>query len=78
MTVQVFTLYKELPAVQIENECTHCGDLNRILLDKEGFILWQQGEFVRNAWPHLSQDERELVISGTHKECWDAMFGDEE
>lgn len=33
---------------------------------------------VQDVFPEMSVDDRELLISGTHAACWDAMFGDEE
>lgn len=78
MSVQVHVLYKELPAMQIENECRLCGDLNRILVEEDKLTAWWKGAFIQDAFPDLSKDERELIMTGTHKECWDAMFGSEE
>lgn len=56
--------------------CIHCG--NRGLLkgvDYDGFERWLDGEFIQEALPMLAPDERELLISGTHAHCWEAIWG---
>jgi hypothetical protein len=39
-----------------------------------GIQSYNQGEKIQDAFPFLSADEREFLISGTTKEQWDAMF----
>ncbi len=34
--------------------------------------------FIQNAFPELTPDQREQIISGTHPKCWAKMFGDDE
>lgn len=31
---------------------------------------------IQDAFPEWSADKRELLITGTHPECWDAIFED--
>jgi hypothetical protein len=33
---------------------------------------------MRQALTELSIDDRELLISGTHSDCWDSLFGGDE
>jgi hypothetical protein len=37
---------------------------------------WKAGALCQEAFPNLTADERELLISGTTKEGWDSMFAD--
>jgi len=37
---------------------------------QEQFDRYQAGELVQNAFPHLSADEREFIISGITPEEW--------
>ena len=37
---------------------------------QEQFERYQAGELVQNAFPHLSFDEREFIISGITPEEW--------
>jgi hypothetical protein len=38
----------------------------------------ENGELIQYAFPTLSAGMREQIISGTHPDCWDAMFADDE
>lgn len=38
---------------------------------------WKRGTLIQDAMPYLSDGEREILISKTCGECWDAMFGEE-
>lgn len=57
-------------------ECTRPSKVEGLQLD--AVIAWQQGEFIQNAFPRLSADDREIMISGTHPTCWDKMFPPED
>lgn len=39
---------------------------------------WEDGALIQNAMPHLSEDDREFLISGSTPEEWEEMFGVEE
>lgn len=57
--------------------CPHCGKTSWLVdVDALGFIRWSElGEPIQTALPDLDDDQRELLISGTHAHCWQAMFG---
>lgn len=60
----------------IRNVCPFCHDYNLILLDgAEYFNHFQRGEYIQVAFPSLTSDERELILNGTHPECWDEYMG---
>jgi len=54
--------------------CLVCGQAARITVAKDSYVLWAGGAYVQDAFPSMSSDERELLVSGTHKECWDVLF----
>jgi hypothetical protein len=54
--------------------CVVCGKTSTVLLDKEKFDRWQAGEHIQNVWPEMPADNREVLISGTHPECWEKLF----
>lgn len=33
--------------------------------------------FIQDLLPELDADQREMLISGTHPECWKELFGEE-
>jgi len=43
-------------------------------ITQEQVDLWQDGELAQNAFPHLTADQREFLISGTTAEEWKALF----
>jgi hypothetical protein len=50
--------------------CPFCGKASKLKLDKERYEKWQAGEYIQVAFNNLSADEREHIMSGTHKGCW--------
>lgn len=58
--------------------CIHCGKASIVSLDVEKVIRWQGGAHVQTVWPEMTPEERELLVTGTHPECWDIMFPEEE
>ncbi len=39
---------------------------------------WQNGQFIQNAMPELTADEREFLLTGMTPEEWDEAFGEED
>lgn len=58
--------------------CFHCGETSLVEVPTDGFHAWQSGTLIQRAFPEMPADTRELLISGTHPACWDAMFAEEE
>lgn len=77
MTINIYQLYTKLPATQIDNVCFHCGQANRILVDTADLEKWRNGTLIQDAFPKLDADDRELIQTGTHPECWNEMFPSE-
>jgi len=58
--------------------CMRCRQKSQVTVDADALKRWQSGELVQRAFPLMTPDERELLITGTHPECWRAMFRDED
>ncbi len=58
--------------------CISCGEVSTLELEPEKVRRYEAGEHVQNVWPEKSPGERELLITGTHPDCWDKMFPEEE
>lgn len=57
------------------NTCIHCGEGNDITLDFMSYLGWYNGEgLIQDLFPNLEADQRELIMTGTHPECWQAIF----
>ncbi len=64
-------------------KCMYCQKQAVIELTPEEGAQYERlksGEirFIQDAFPQWSADQRELLITGTHPECWDAIFEDDE
>lgn len=56
-------------------ECFMCKQDNIVEVKTEDFQKWKDGWHVQDAFPYLSADQRELLISRTCPKCWTKLFG---
>lgn len=54
--------------------CPVCRTTTEMRLPIEKLVKWRKGHLIQNVFPTLHPDVRELIMSGTHPECWDKMF----
>jgi len=47
-------------------------------ITEEQVTAWKSGTLCQNAFPQLSADEREFIMTGVTAEEWDGEFGDED
>lgn len=58
--------------------CVVCGAQYYFTLNNEGYVEWQYGQKIQDAFPELSDADREILISGTCDECFNQLFPPEE
>ena len=58
--------------------CTFCRKGGEVAITTEEQAALQSGQFIQQALANREPSFREQIISGTHSECWDAIFGGEE
>ena len=58
--------------------CPFCGKPHDVLVSKADYAAWQNGKMAQDAFPYLSADEREILISGICPKCWAETFGEDE
>ena len=59
--------------------CMLCGESSPPMeLDEDAYNAWRNGELIQRAFPNLTTNERELLMTGTHSSCWDKMFAEED
>lgn len=58
--------------------CPFCGMPHDVEVDFLDFCAWQNGKLAQDAFPYLSADEREMLISGICPDCWERTFGSDE
>jgi hypothetical protein len=58
--------------------CPACNEWSTVIVEEDDYGAWVAGLFVQDAFPYLNADSRELLMTGTHPECWESIFTDEE
>lgn len=54
------------------NMCQQPATVENVSVD--ALQRWRAGEHIQNAFPDMSAGDREILISGTHDECWNKLF----
>lgn len=63
---------------QIVQSCLECGDPVAMEVNESDLDRWLSGkELVQDAFPYLTADQREILISGICGKCFDKMFSDD-
>jgi hypothetical protein len=55
----------------IKTLCIFCKEEKKITVNEDDYQRWARGTKAQEAFPYLNPDERELLISGTCRECWE-------
>lgn len=59
----------------IDRVCNCCAAHYVIFVNRNDFMNWLSGhDFIQNCMGYLSDNERELLISGTCGSCFEKMF----
>lgn len=58
--------------------CPICHRDGEMPVEVDGYRNWMAGTLIQRALPDLTADEREQLMTGTHPDCWDAMWNEEE
>jgi hypothetical protein len=54
--------------------CRICGETSVLYATNGQWSAWKQGKFAQDAFPHMTADQRELLISNTCGKCFDDMM----
>lgn len=57
--------------------CMMCSLGGVVTVPAPALDAYRAGALAQQAFPMLSADEREQLISGTHAACWDALMSGE-
>lgn len=61
--------------ITVTRTCISCGRVSEVSgLNADAFAAWIGGMRVQEAFPLLSADAREALISGTCAECWERLW----
>ena len=65
--------------MQITRKSIFTGAVNTLEINctQEQLDDWNGGELIQNVMPHLSADDREFLMTGSTKEEFDSVFGED-
>jgi hypothetical protein len=64
-----------IDTMEFNKTCFHCEAKHIFKLSSNDYDdVFYKRRFMQDIFPDLSIDQRELMISGTCKSCWDDMF----
>jgi hypothetical protein len=58
--------------------CLVCGKQALVRVRTDAYEAWKAGTHVQFAFPDAPADVRELLITGTHPDCWKTLWEEEE
>src|SRR5690606_25424859 len=61
--------------VTVSGNCVFTGEYYAVTVPSEQYKKWNEGMLAQNAFPNLSADDREFLISGIAREGWGQHFG---
>lgn len=60
----------------LTKKCPYCGCQSEIDVDQIQYQNWENGMLAQMAFPTMDKEIREVLISGTHPDCWNELFGE--
>jgi hypothetical protein len=57
--------------------CPVCHDTSIVEVDEKAYQSWRDGALIQVAFPGMSTELREQLISGFHPKCWTELFGED-
>lgn len=63
--------------VKIETRCPKCRKRRVLEVNKAAYEAWRGGALIQLAFPGLTSEQREWLMTGYDKKCWDESFPDE-
>lgn len=64
--------------VTVTGNCLVTGEEYSVTVPRHGYLRWRNGTLAQDAFPTVSLNDREFLISGTSPRGWEEMFGGEE
>lgn len=63
----------------VETTCPMCKKSDTFEVDAEAYIEWTTGrKLLQDAFPTLSEDKREQLMTGIDGNCWNNLFQEAE
>jgi hypothetical protein len=61
-------------SLTVEGKCVVTGKPYSLTVVTSQFVAWQRGALIQDAFPNLTDDEREILKTGITPEGWAKMF----
>lgn len=61
--------------ITIVTTCPICKESHEVTVEFSDYLDWKCGKLSQEAFPYLSANDREMLISNICPTCWDKMFG---
>jgi len=58
----------------ITPRCSECHRVSRLRVPRPGYELWRAGAHIQDALSTLTAQEREMLMTGIHPDCWDQLM----
>lgn len=63
--------------MELHYKCMTCKKVITVKVDYKDYDDWRAGKLIQKAFPYLTADEREIMISQICGKCFDKQFGEE-
>ena len=60
----------EKTMTEFGNTCPFCGHVSTLMANEIDVAQWQGGSLIQDALPYLSDDEREILMTGICVDCF--------
>lgn len=64
--------------MKIQKQCRMCRKVITLEVSESGYEMMLAGAHIQDAFPELSVDDRELLISGICGSCFDELFAEDD
>jgi hypothetical protein len=64
--------------VYVTKDCPHCKKGGMLTIWEDDMARYLSGAYAQDAFSDLLAPIREQIISGTHPECWNEIFKDDD
>ena len=76
MYVNLTATVQEDGRIRLSGPCVVTGREHSVVVSREGVLAYfQRGVKAREAFPELTKEDREFLISGTSPEGWNMLIG---
>jgi hypothetical protein len=59
--------------ITIARKCPTCPTVQTVVVDDAAYQRWQAGAYIQDAFPLLTANQREILMTGMCPKCWDGM-----